>query len=87
MASKSLISVSVWEGDFAKLRSGGVPISASVCIHLQEKGLHFNNAVWTTKQSRTGFSVSFFWECGSQVNAKKKCRKRKMKPCSKRPDV
>lgn len=79
MVNGSTISVSVLEGDSAKLLSGGVPIS--VCIHLQDKGLHFEDAVWTAKQSKSGFSVSFYWKSGSEVkaNVKKVNKGRKWK--------
>ena len=32
-----------------------------VCIHLQDLGLKLEGAQWMTKQSNTGFSISFFW--------------------------
>ena len=38
-----------------------------LCVHLQELHLQFGQAVWTAKQSHSGFSVSFFWRSNSRV--------------------
>ena len=44
----------------------------AVGTHLQYKGLHFQTAVWTAKQTRLEFSVSFFLEASSEVINKPK---------------
>ena len=49
-----------------------------VCAHLQDKGLHLQTAVWTVKQTRSWFSVSFFWGAGSGLTDKPTKKKRKV---------
>ena len=81
MAMKSEISVSVLDGLNQDLYKAGVPLS--LCLHLREQGLSIAGAVWTAKQSKSGFSISFFWEkafpMGVTANITKKKRKRKKK--------
>ena len=57
MADKR-IKVVVLEGEFAALSAMGFP--TSVCLQLQESGLKVAKAMWSTKSSSAGFSVSFF---------------------------
>ena len=33
----------------------------SICLHLQDSGIQFGQAVWSARQSRRGISVSLFW--------------------------
>ena len=56
----------------------------SLCNYLQDQDLDFDGAVWTAKQSNSGFSVSFFWKTASTSVAgvpprKKRKRHRKKK--------
>lgn len=79
---KPLMTVSVFEGHYVNLNRAGVPIS--LCLHLKELGLCFGDAVWTAKQSLSGFSISFFWDKRhaaskevASLESKKKKRKRR----------
>ena len=83
MAAQRARSESVLDGVFSSMCKAGLPLS--ICIHLQEKGLDFDGAVWTAKQTQSGFSVSFFWShtCASVNKAKPKKRRRKNKITSK----
>ena len=58
MAEQHSLAVKVLEGVFCNLYKAGMPFPVS--MHLQDLKLHLGKAVWTAKQSRTGFSVSFF---------------------------
>ena len=53
------IRVCVLDGHQAELASAGLPFS--VCLRLQELGLPMSAAQWSTRQTNSGFSVSFFW--------------------------
>ena len=59
------IRVCVLEGHQAELASAGLPLS--VCLRLQELGLPMSAAQWSTRQTKTGFSVSFFWPSSTNV--------------------
>lgn len=81
MATRCSILVSSLDGVSSALSKSGMPLS--VCVHLQEKGLHFDKAMWTARQSSSGFSVSFFWSTPpdelARPNIKKKRKKKKSK--------
>ena len=67
--------VSMLEGSFTGLQGVGIPLP--VCIHLQDLGLQLEDAQWTTKQSNTGFSISFFWpvqDCSTVIGKKRRKR-------------
>ena len=51
--------MSALKDPYFDLSKAGVPLS--LCTHLKELNLHFGNAVWTAKQTKSGFSISFFW--------------------------
>ena len=84
MANKA-VRVAVIEGDFASLVGLGFPLSLS--LQLQESNLRLDQALWTAKSTKGGFSVSLFWPapdcktCKSEVQQKR--RKRKPKATSK----
>ena len=75
MAVKSAKTELILEEAFSCLYEAGVPIS--VCVHLQENGLALGGAVWTAKQSKTGFSVCFYWKTSSGSDSKPKKSKRR----------
>ena len=72
MADKR-IKVVLLEGEFAALSAMGFP--TSVCLQLQESGLKVTEAMWSTRSSSAGFSVSFFAKSPHKV-AKRKRRRR-----------
>jgi hypothetical protein len=53
------IRVCILDGHQAELASARLPFS--VCLRLQELGLPMSAAQWSTRQTNSGFSVSFFW--------------------------
>ena len=63
------------EGEFAALSAMGFP--TSVCLQLQESGLKVTEAMWSTKSSSAGFSVSFFWPALTNLSSKASQRKRR----------
>ena len=78
--TSSKIHVCVLEGHQAELASAGLPLS--VCMRLQELGLPMSAAQWSTRQTITGFSVSFFWPSSratvaSQLKPRNKRRRRR----------
>ena len=69
------------DGPFSDLHKAGVPFL--LCVHLEDKGLSFKGAVWTARQSKTGFSIWFFLDQSSGASdvdpdkkTKKKCKRR-----------
>ena len=64
----------------------GIPIP--VCMHLQHGGFTFRKAMWTAKQSASGFSIHFFWpepHQGEKSNSSRpKCKTKKRKNNKKR---
>ena len=65
--------VAMQNGPFSGLHKAGVPLA--ICMHLTEKGLSLRETVWTARQSKSGFSMSFYWEHTEKVEsgqAKKK---------------
>ena len=73
-------SLAVLEDDFASLVGLGFPLSLS--LQLQESCLRLNQALWTAKSTKGGFSVSFFWPASdSKIEAmpKRRMRKRRCK--------
>ena len=69
------IKVVLLEGEFAALSAMGFP--TSVCLQLQESGLKVTEAMWSTKSSSAGFSVSFFWPALTNLSNKASRRKRR----------
>ena len=68
---------------FHALNECGLPLS--VCIHLQMCGLHLKNALWTARQTTTGFSVNLFWPSWLPTNNNKRNNnKRRRKPRKKK---
>ena len=59
MADGRAIHVAMLEGYFASLTTLGLPMSLS--LQLQQGDLRLERPMWTTKSTRTGFSVSHFW--------------------------
>ena len=53
------IRVLLLDHEYGSLQALGVPLP--LCVHLHELGLSFGDALWSTKQTGTGFSVTFFW--------------------------
>ena len=79
MAAEHRICVSVLEGAFVGLREVGVPLP--VCMHLQDKGARFESAQWTAKQTKSGFSVCFFWPVDEvAVTNPRKPKRRRRRP-------
>ena len=63
--------VTMQDGHFSDLhKAGGVPLA--LCMHLTEKGLSLREAVWTARQSKSGFSLGFYWEETKKVELGKK---------------
>ena len=50
--------ISMPDGSFSYLLKAGVPLS--LC-YTSRQGLNLEDAVWTAKQSKTGFYFSFYW--------------------------
>ncbi len=69
------IKVILLEGEFAALSAMGFP--TSVCLQLQESGLKVAEAMWSTRSSSAGFSVSFFWPALTNSSHKVSKRKRR----------
>ena len=74
-------STLVLDGPFSDLHKAGVPFL--LCVHLEDKGLSFKGAVSTVRQSKTGFSIWFFWDQSPGASGvdrskktKKKCKRR-----------
>ena len=62
----------------------GFPLSLS--LQLQESDLRLDQAIWTAKSTKGGFSVSLFWpapDCKSEAQQRRRKRKRKPKTTSK----
>ena len=67
--------VTMQDRPFYDLHKAVVPLA--LCMHLTEKGLSIREAVWTARQSKSGFSVSFYWEQTEKVESGKKMNERK----------
>ena len=67
---------------FHALNECGLPLS--VYIHLQMCGLHLKNALWTSRQTTTGFSVNLFRPSWLLTNNKRNNNKRRRKPLKKK---
>ena len=74
MADKR-IKIVLLEGEFAALFAMGFP--TFVCLQLQESGLKVTEAMWSTKSSSAGFSVSFFWPALTNLSNKASWHKRR----------
>ena len=84
MAAIGKIRVCVLEGHQAELASAGLPLS--VCLRLQQLDLSMSAALWSTRQTNGGFSVSFFWPSsirGGASQKKPRNRRRKCRKCRK----
>ena len=78
MADKTRIKVAVVEGDYADLRSLGLPLALSLQLQLQD--LKLSGALWSAKASASGFSVSLYWPTTTDSHkAKTKKPRRKQK--------
>ena len=80
-------------GPFYELTKASIPLNLLVHLddkgfHLDDKGLSFGGSEWTTRQSKTGFSIYIFsWNQSKLVRAKvvvpaKKKKKHKKKVVS-----
>ena len=58
MAENCSTLVSVLDGHYHDLHKAGVPLF--LCVHLKALGLRLNGAVWSARQSMSGFSISFY---------------------------
>ena len=66
MAQESSIRVFVLEAAYTRLQAVGIPMP--LCMHMQELGMNMSDALWTSRQTKSGFSVPFFWPtCTSSV--------------------
>ena len=76
MADKR-IKVVLLEGEFTALSAIGFP--TSVCLQLLDSGLKVTEeAMWSTRYSSAGFSVSFFWPALANPPRKvSKCKRRR----------
>ena len=81
MAAEHRICVSVLEGAVVGLHEVGVPLP--VCMHLQDKGARFESAQWTAKQTKSGFSVCFFWPVDEVAVAMPRKRRRRRRRSTK----
>ena len=56
----SVLRSSIARLAFFDLHWAGDPLA--LCMHLMEKGLSLREVLWTARQSKSGFSVRFYWE-------------------------
>ena len=63
------VRVAVLDGDFARLTAMGLPMAISV--QLQQMALKLSDALWTAKNSNSGFSVSLYWPSSDLEKIKK----------------
>ena len=67
----------------AELASAGQPLS--VCLRLQQLRLPMSAAQWSTRQTNSGFSVSFFWPSQRRSSARGATATSQKKPRNRRP--
>ena len=90
MATKCAASVSVLEGSYSNLYNCGMPLA--LCVHLEDQGLGLGSAVWTAKQTSSGFSICLFWDQSKSKVRTAKSKKaetmqRKLSNCASIPDT
>ena len=81
MTTIGKICVCVLEGHQAELASAGLPLS--VCLRLQQLDLSMSAALWSTRQTNGGFSVSFFWPSSIRGGASQKKPRNRRRKCRK----
>lgn len=61
------ISVPIHDGSFSAMKQVCIPLTA--CLHLQDQDLRLSGTQWTARQTKTRFSISFFWSASDELVA------------------
>ena len=67
--------ITMQDRPFSDLHKTSIPLA--LCVHLRDKGLNLGEAVWTARQSKSGFSISFHWGTNRESGVAQEKEKKK----------